>query len=715
MLLLPRFVLPNSPSLAPMNVLLLETIAFLGATVHTMDGPDPAVATVLVTDGIISAVGADLVVPDGARKVDLTGLHLVPGLIDTVVTFDAEHDVLYLDAGVTLVRDSGSPTGAMLMEKTPSMRDRHPGPSLFTTSPVFASQLATQPGSFTLGPILQAEEQVAEIMGLVDQAGMKLETLSFDDSVTLEQHALILETAKGKGIEAWGPVPRVLSLSRAAAAGQTMLLGLDSVLPQGERFETLPDAFDFPALALTLKDHWRAVPLLMGTARIVRGAAQSQEPAVVAALSPDYQVAWRSDLENFRILSRSSGMGLATKSVARQGLFAKSLWEAGVPLIAGSGAPSGGIAPGSGLVDELAEWARAGIPPSDALAAATVHAAKALGAEAERGRIAQGLMADMIAVGSDPRRSVEALRKPELVCLRGKVIERFELDEMVAALVARQKANQEARNAPIALTAPPMPAGDILLDGYANLVTYGSRDAVERYQVVDAGGGTMVYGARVRVLPTATSPARELVIVQHIKDNIVAQFDLTLDVVEANGAPRRDDNGNPAFSARGTQVVASSKLNIERRRFSEHLGNQRANETIGLVEGSSILSGVIAAKHFPEGASYAVEFEGSMMEPVVDRVMLAISAADGRISMNDSRGLRVMGFGAGGEFLFGARAEDDGRLDFVPVKPWSADVANQYVSLMELPEGRTFTGDPERWNDPKAAAEAAASKAGDGK
>lgn len=715
MLLLRRVALPNSPSLAPMNVLLLETIAFLGATVHTMNGPDPSVATVLVTDGVITAVGSDLVVPAGARKVDLTGLHLVPGLIDTVVTFDAEHDVLYLDAGVTLVRDSGSATGAMLMEKTESMRDRHPGPALFTTSPVFASQLSTQAGSFTLGPIAQAEEQVAEIMGLVEQAGMKLETLSFDDSVTLEQHALILATAKANGIEAWGPVPRVLSASRAAGAGQSMLLGLGSVLPQGQRFETLPDAYDFPALAMTLSDSWRAVPLLMGTARIVRGAALTREPAVVAALSPDYQVAWRTDLENFGILGRSSGMGLATKSVARQGLFAKSLWEAGVPLIAGSGAPSGGIAPGSGLVDELAEWARAGISASDALAAATVHAAKALGAEAERGRIAEGLIADMIALGSDPRRSVEALRKPELVCLRGKVFERFELDEMVATLVARQRDNQEARNTPIALAAPPMPPGDIVLDGFANLVAYGSRDAVERYQVVDAGDGTMVYGARVRILPTATSQARELVIVQHIKANVVTLFDVTLDVIEADGSQGRDENGNPAFSARGTQTLSTSKFNIERRRFSEHLGSQRGAETIGLVEGSSILSGVIAAIHFPEGASYTVEFEGTMMEPVVDRVMMAISPADGRISLNDSRGLRVMGFGPGAEFLFGARAEDGGRLDFVPVKPWSAEVAKQYVALMKLPEGRTFTGDPERWNDPKAAAEAAAAKTGGGK
>ncbi len=698
-----------------MNVLLLETIAFLGATVHTMGGPDPSVATVLVTDGVITAVGADLEVPEGAKEVDLTGLHLVPGLIDSVVTFDAEHDALYLDAGVTLVRDSGSPTGAMLMEKTASMRDRQPGPALFSTSPVFASQMTTQPGSFVLGPILQAREQVGEIMGLVDQAGMELESLSFDDSVTVEHHALLLETAKENGIDAWGPIPKGMSLARAAEAGQTMLIGLDSVLPLGERFETLPDAFDFGELAKGLKGQWRVVPLLMGTARIVRFAELEEEPEVLRALSPDYQVAWRSDLENFGILARSPGMALAKKSVARQAQFASALLSAGVPMIPGSGAPSGGIAPGSGLVDELAEWARAGIAPYDALAAATVHAAKALGAEDQRGRIAPGLIADMIALGSDPRRSVDALRKPELVCLRGRVIERFELDENVNALVALQKANQEARSAPIALVAPPMPAGDIVLDGYANLVTYGNRDAVERYQVVDAGGGTMVYGARVRILPTATSPARELVLVQHIKANVVSKFDVSLDAIEADGSPRRDDNGNPAFSARGTQVLGTSKLNIERRRFGQHLGNLKAAETIGLVEGSSVLSGVIAAMHFPEGASYAVEFEGSMMEPVVDRVMAAFSAADGRISLNDSRGLRVMGFGPGAEFLFGARAENEGRLDFVPVRPWSPEVAQQYVAVMDLPEGRVFTGDPERWNDPTAAAEAAAAKKGDGK
>ena len=116
-----------------MHVLLLETIAFVGATVHTFQPApegaagvfaDPTVATVLVEDGKITAVGPEVEVPEGAREIDLSGLHLVPGLIDDLTSFDAVHDPLYLSAGVTLVRDAGSPTGQMLLEKSRSMRER---------------------------------------------------------------------------------------------------------------------------------------------------------------------------------------------------------------------------------------------------------------------------------------------------------------------------------------------------------------------------------------------------------------------------------------------------------------------------------------------------------------------------------------------------------------------------------------------------------------
>ncbi len=60
------------------------TVALRGATVHTAVGPVLRDATIVVENGKIAAVGARTTVrvPAGARVIDLTGKHVIPGLID---------------------------------------------------------------------------------------------------------------------------------------------------------------------------------------------------------------------------------------------------------------------------------------------------------------------------------------------------------------------------------------------------------------------------------------------------------------------------------------------------------------------------------------------------------------------------------------------------------------------------------------------------------
>jgi len=58
-----------------------ETIALVGGTVHTISGPDIPKGTVVITDGKIAAVGADVAVPAGAKVVELAGKHVYPSLV----------------------------------------------------------------------------------------------------------------------------------------------------------------------------------------------------------------------------------------------------------------------------------------------------------------------------------------------------------------------------------------------------------------------------------------------------------------------------------------------------------------------------------------------------------------------------------------------------------------------------------------------------------
>ena len=63
-----------------------EPIALTGATIHTVTAGVIENGTILFENGVITAVGADIEVPDGARVVDVSGKHIYPGLIDAYST-----------------------------------------------------------------------------------------------------------------------------------------------------------------------------------------------------------------------------------------------------------------------------------------------------------------------------------------------------------------------------------------------------------------------------------------------------------------------------------------------------------------------------------------------------------------------------------------------------------------------------------------------------
>src|SRR4051794_38948322 len=58
-----------------------QVIAVTGATVHIGNGQVLQNATVVMTDGKITAVGTNVTIPAGAQRVDASGKHVYPGLI----------------------------------------------------------------------------------------------------------------------------------------------------------------------------------------------------------------------------------------------------------------------------------------------------------------------------------------------------------------------------------------------------------------------------------------------------------------------------------------------------------------------------------------------------------------------------------------------------------------------------------------------------------
>jgi imidazolonepropionase-like amidohydrolase len=63
-----------------------QTIAITGGTVYPVNGPKIENGTVLIRDGKIAAVGANVAVPAGARRIDARGKWVTPGFINSATT-----------------------------------------------------------------------------------------------------------------------------------------------------------------------------------------------------------------------------------------------------------------------------------------------------------------------------------------------------------------------------------------------------------------------------------------------------------------------------------------------------------------------------------------------------------------------------------------------------------------------------------------------------
>jgi imidazolonepropionase-like amidohydrolase len=65
---------------------LSQTVAITGGKVYPVSGPPIANGTVLIRDGVIVAVGANINIPASAQRIDATGKIVTPGLINAITT-----------------------------------------------------------------------------------------------------------------------------------------------------------------------------------------------------------------------------------------------------------------------------------------------------------------------------------------------------------------------------------------------------------------------------------------------------------------------------------------------------------------------------------------------------------------------------------------------------------------------------------------------------
>jgi hypothetical protein len=113
----------------------------------------------------------------------------------------------------------------------------------------------------------------------------------------------------------------------------------------------------------------------------------------------------------------------------------RQLVAAGVPILAGTDAPNPGTAHGIAMHRELELLVKAGLTNIQALGAATGVPAKAFSLK-DRGRIAQGLRADLLLISGDPTADITATRRIDGVWKGGVRVDRAAYATNLAKIVA---------------------------------------------------------------------------------------------------------------------------------------------------------------------------------------------------------------------------------------------------------------------------------------
>ena len=108
------------------------------------------------------------------------------------------------------------------------------------------------------------------------------------------------------------------------------------------------------------------------------------------------------------------------------------MYQAGVPILAGTDTMNPQCFPGFGIHDELALLVDAGLPPLAALQAATRNAAEFMGQLDHRGTVEVAKTADLVLLDKDPLADIHNTRSIQAVVLSGKLYPRAALNAMLA-------------------------------------------------------------------------------------------------------------------------------------------------------------------------------------------------------------------------------------------------------------------------------------------
>ncbi len=401
-----------------------QITAFVDATIVPMDTERLVRGqTVIVRDGRIAAIGPGLPAPAGARVIDARGGYLSPGLAD-MHTHAASREALkvYLAHGVTTVLNMGGASNAFMGQLRPAVNEgRVPGPRIHA-----ALQVDGTPryGQF----VVITPQDARDTVRLARANGYSF--IKVYNTLAADTFQALAEEGRAQGLPVVGHTVESVGLERQAAAGQLLVAHTEEFLystfadPDAAP-GSAPDPAAIPAAIAFLKREGTFVTADLHTYATI--ARQWGKPEVEAAYLRRPEAAWLDPAE--RIAWRRAGYktraGSLDARLAFLSRFTKAMSDAGVPLVAGTDAPSiPGLFVGVSLHENLGALRAAGLTPYQALATATRTPGELIArgvADAEPfGLVAVGHRADLILTKDNPLADLAALRQPLGVMAAGR-------------------------------------------------------------------------------------------------------------------------------------------------------------------------------------------------------------------------------------------------------------------------------------------------------
>ncbi len=449
------------PSLAITHVTLID-----GASAAAQ--PD---MTVFLADEQIAAIGPSksVFIPRKTKILDATGKFLIPGLVDMHVHLTGASEPtgsrefilpLLLANGITTARDMGGDLDSLIKLQEEIEHGKLQAPRIFFAGPY----LDGQPPFFQPSLVVTNSAQAAEDVHSLISRGADF--IKVQSNLSREAYFAIADVCRREHVTFVGHVPDRVTAAEASDAGQKSIEHLTGVLrgcssdepslmrkefAAGPKKGTVGQSLNRElAWQIELQQSYSDEKAAELIAKFIRNQTW-QVPTLIllrndAFPTPENDPSRDSRrkytplqvLANWEKGTRDRDKGATIEEFAlRSRLMQASLRivgkmnETGVPIMAGTDITAPFVFPGSSLHEELALLVQAGLTPMQALQAATRRPAEFFGKLQTQGTIEQGKFADLLLLDADPLADIRNTQKIRAVILRGKLLGRNALDELL--------------------------------------------------------------------------------------------------------------------------------------------------------------------------------------------------------------------------------------------------------------------------------------------